>query len=100
MYDRLRVMDERGEPDMAMRESPVAGYGDERGMARDDQIYLAFALIAGALLALWYAPLGLVTIWVFTAAAWVRHRHAAVRWVLTAIALLLLLGVLFVSVTS
>lgn len=86
---------------MAMRESLAPrGYGHESGIARDDQIFLVFALIAAALLALWYAPLGLVTLWVFTAAAWVRRRHAAVRWVLTAIALLLLLGVLFVGVTS
>ncbi|WP_344082638.1 hypothetical protein [Luedemannella helvata] len=104
-------MDERGEPDMATRvnghadEHPVDGYADEdfvddRAIDRDDLIFLVFALVAGALLALYHPPLGLITLWVFTVAAWVRRRHPVVRWALTFFAVVGLLGVLAVTVTS
>jgi hypothetical protein len=73
---------------------------DDHGIDRDDLIFLAFALIVGALLTLYHVPLGLITFCVFAVAAWVRRRHAAVRWALTVIVVVGLLGALALTVTS
>ncbi len=73
---------------------------DDGSIDRDDLIFLVFALVASALLALYHAPLGLITLWVFTVAAWVRHRHPVARWALTFFAVVGLLGVLAITVTS
>ncbi|MFC7479423.1 hypothetical protein ACFQX7_04255 [Luedemannella flava] len=73
---------------------------DGHGIDRDDIIFLVFALLSGGLLALYYAPLGLVTFLVFAVAAWVRRRHAVARWTLTLVAILGVLGVLALTMTS
>jgi hypothetical protein len=66
-------------------------------VSRDDRVFLAFGLVASTLFGFWYLPLGLVTICVFTVAAWWRRRHPTVRWVLTLVTATLLVGVFLVA---
>ena len=99
-HDENEYDDYHDEDTGIIRSAGFVGGRDESSMARDDIIFLVFALIVGTLLMLYYLPLGLLTIWVFTAAAWLRRRRAVVRWVLTLVAVVLLLGVGIVTATS
>jgi len=99
-YDDTEYDDYHDEDTGIIGPTGFVGGRDASSMARDDVIFLVFALVVGTLLMLYYMPLGLLTIWVFTVAAWLRRRRGMVRWVLTLVAVVLLLGVGIVAVTS